>query len=84
MSTTIIGAVINILANMVKATPGVGIALMIFILIIGHLFNLVLGVLGAFIHSVRLQLVEFFGKFYEGSGQQFQPFKRVAEYTVLK
>jgi len=84
MSTTIIGAVINILANMVKGTPGIGVALMVLILIIGHLFNLILGVLGAFIHSVRLQLVEFFGKFYEGGGQQFRPFKRMAEYTVLK
>ncbi|MFH1576222.1 MAG: V-type ATP synthase subunit I [Candidatus Margulisiibacteriota bacterium] len=85
MSTTIIGSVINILANMVKGGPPVlGIILMIIILIVGHIFNMIIGTLGAFVHSTRLQMVEFFSKFYEGGGREFKPFKREAEYTVLK
>ncbi|MCX5751741.1 MAG: hypothetical protein NT099_08800 [Candidatus Saganbacteria bacterium] len=84
MSTTIIGTVINILAAMTQTVPVIGIVLMLLIMIIGHAFNLIIGVLGAFVHSARLQLVEFFGKFYEGGGREFRPFKRVAEYTILK
>ncbi|MFC1571502.1 V-type ATP synthase subunit I [Candidatus Margulisiibacteriota bacterium] len=61
MSTTIIGSVINILAGMVKGgVPGLGIILMIALLIFGHIFNLIIGTLGAFVHSTRLQMVEFF------------------------
>ncbi|KPJ66422.1 hypothetical protein AMJ44_08395 [candidate division WOR-1 bacterium DG_54_3] len=84
MSTTIIGSVINILAGMVKEVPVLGILLMIALLIFGHLFNLLVGTLGAFVHSTRLQMVEFFSKFYEGGGREFRPYKREAEYTVLK
>jgi V/A-type H+-transporting ATPase subunit I len=85
MSTTIIGSVINILAGMVKGgVPVLGIVLMVVILIVGHIFNLIIGTLGAFVHSTRLQMVEFFSKFYEGGGREFRPFKREAEFTILK
>ena len=84
MSTTIIGSVINILAGMVKEVPVLGILLMSALLIFGHIFNLLVGTLGAFVHSTRLQMVEFFSKFYEGGGREFRPYKREAEYTVLK
>ncbi|MFH1684034.1 MAG: V-type ATP synthase subunit I, partial [Candidatus Margulisiibacteriota bacterium] len=85
MSTTIIGSVINILAGMVKGgVPVLGFVLMIVLLIFGHLFNLIIGTLGAFVHSTRLQMVEFFSKFYEGGGREFQPYRRQAEYTILR
>ncbi|MFH1347797.1 MAG: V-type ATP synthase subunit I [Candidatus Margulisiibacteriota bacterium] len=85
MSTTIIGSVINILAGMVKGgIPVLGIVFMILLLIFGHLFNLIIGTLGAFVHSTRLQMVEFFSKFYEGGGREFQPYRRQAEYTILR
>ena len=85
MSTTIIGSVINILAGMLKGgVPVLGILLMIALLIVGHLFNLIIGTLGAFVHSTRLQMVEFFSKFYEGGGREFRPYRREAEYTVLR
>jgi V/A-type H+-transporting ATPase subunit I len=84
MSSAIIGSVINILAGMVKGTPYLGVGLMVIFLIIGHLFNLIISTLGAFVHSSRLQMVEFFGKFYEGGGKEFKPFKREALYTVIK
>jgi V/A-type H+-transporting ATPase subunit I len=85
MSTTIIGSVINILAGMIKGgVPILGFVLMIVILILGHLFNLVVGTLGAFVHTTRLQMVEFFTKFYEGGGREFRPYKRQAEYTIIK
>ncbi|PIS28267.1 hypothetical protein COT42_08625 [Candidatus Saganbacteria bacterium CG08_land_8_20_14_0_20_45_16] len=85
MSSTIIGSVINILAGMVKGSgPVIGIILMVVLLVFGHLFNLIISTLSAFVHSTRLQMVEFFSKFYEGGGREFRPYKRVAEYTTIK
>lgn len=49
---------------------------MITVYIVGHAMNIALNVLGAFIHSGRLQFVEFFSQFFEGGGRPFKPFAR--------
>ena len=51
------------------------------ILFIGHLINLLLGILGPGLHSLRLQYVEFFTKFYEGGGKKYLPFGYKRKYT---
>jgi len=51
------------------------------ILFIGHVINLLLGILGPGIHSLRLQYVEFFTKFYEGGGKKYVPFGYERKYT---
>ena len=38
-----------------------------------HAFGLAINTLGAFVHTARLQYVEFFGKFYEAGGRAFKP-----------
>ncbi len=43
------------------------------ILIPLHVFNLALGILGAYVHNARLQFLEFYGKFYDGGGRLFSP-----------
>lgn len=52
------------------------IPLAIVIYVVGHMANIVLNTLGAFIHSGRLQFVEFFSQFFEGGGRPFKPFAR--------
>ena len=40
--------------------------------------------LGAYVHTIRLQYVEFFGKFYEGGGKAFAPFSTKTKYVRFK
>lgn len=56
--------------------PLIGIPVLIIILLGGHLVSVALNTLGAFIHSGRLQFIEFFGQFFEGGGREFSPFRR--------
>lgn len=72
LSTAIIAEVMNRLAGMVQGSI-IGIIMSIFIYIIGHIFNIGMGLLSAYVHDSRLQYIEFFGKFYEGGGYEFRP-----------
>ena len=65
---------VNLIAGLTLKIPyGIGILVMILVFIGGHGFNLILSVLGAFVHTMRLQFVEFFPKFLVGGGRAFQP-----------
>ncbi len=46
----------------------------------GHLFNIAINALGAYVHSSRLQYVEYFGKFFEDGGRDYKPFKVDTKY----
>ena len=59
----------------------IGVFFGIIIYIIGHTFNIAMGLLSAYVHDGRLQYVEFFGKFYEGGGYAFTPLSLKLEYT---
>ena len=72
LSTAVVSMVMNMLAGMVQGSA-VGFAFSILIYIIGHTFNLAMGLLSAYVHDSRLQYIEFFGKFYEGGGYKFEP-----------
>ena len=50
---------------------------------IGHTFNVAVSTLGAFVHSMRLEFVEFFGKFYEAGGRPFKPLFNHTKYTEV-
>lgn len=84
LSSALMGTVINQLGEMVWSGGGVGYVLAIVLLIFAHIFNLVMGILGVYIHNGRLQYVEFFGKFYTGDGHLFTPFGSDTKYTLIK
>lgn len=84
LATSALGFSINLIASIVGGdTLGIGTIFAILILIAGHTLNVTLSTLGAFIHSSRLQYVEFFGKFLTGTGRPFTPFKRDEKHTSV-
>lgn len=84
LATAIIGLAVNIVTELVWGLPYIGWLIGIAIFIGGHIFNLLLNALGSFIHSGRLQFVEFFTKFMEGGGKDFKPFSKKSKYLFLK
>ncbi|MFW6181171.1 MAG: V-type ATP synthase subunit I [Spirochaetota bacterium] len=81
LATGVIAGVMNTLAGMVSQIPLVGIAGFVLVLIFGHLFNLFISGLSAFVHSIRLQFMEFFTKFYTGEGELLTAFSEKRTYT---
>jgi len=63
--------------------PVIGVIVTVVLLLVLHVVNLGLSALGAAVHSLRLQYVEFFNRFYEGGGKEFSPFKISRRYTKL-
>jgi V/A-type H+-transporting ATPase subunit I len=82
LATGVIAGVMNTLAQMVKQLPIVGIIGFVGVLIVGHLFNLFISGLSAFVHSIRLQFMEFFNKFYTGEGELIKVFSEKRKYTI--
>jgi len=84
LSTAVLAVVVNNFVMLFKDIPIIGIIVAALVFILGHLFNLVISGMGAFIHSTRLQYVEFFTKFYEGGGTPFKPFKIFTKYIKVQ
>ena len=83
LATGVIASVINMMASM-GGRSVVGVIMFIVVFILGHTLNLAINALGAYVHTNRLQFVEFFGKFYDGGGSAFRPFKAVNKYIEVK
>jgi len=84
LSTAVLAVVVNNFVMLFKDIPFLGIILATLVFIIGHVFNMVISGMGAFIHSTRLQYVEFFTKFYEGGGSTFKPFRANTKYIKIQ
>jgi len=84
LATGVIATVVNELVKTFSGIPVLGAIIGIVIFVGGHLFNLIINAFGAFVHSSRLQFVEFFGKFFEGGGREFNPLRKIRTYTIEK
>ena len=82
LSGGFIASAINMIAGMISGN-WFGMIFVPVILIGGHLFNMFLSFLGAYVHTSRLMYVEYFGKFYEGGGKPFKDFRTESKYINM-
>lgn len=82
LATGVIAQVFNKMGAMLGGGV-VGAIVFTLVFIIGHTLNIGINVLGAYVHTNRLQFVEFFGKFYDGGGEKFTPFSAKTKYFKI-
>ena len=70
--------VIGLLPPLARFTIGV----LIFVAL--HVFNMFIGMISGYVHTLRLNYVEFFGKFYTGGGREFQPIPLLQKHILIK
>ena len=83
LATGSIAGVINLIGTMPE-NKIVKLILLIIVFIVGHIANLAINLLGAYVHTDRLQFVELFSKFYTGGGREFEPFTVNTKYIKFK
>ncbi len=84
MVTAGLAMAINVIAQIAAKMPyGLGIIAMVLVLVVGHGFNMAINALGAFVHTLRLQYVEFFPKFLAGGGKSFVPLSKKYEHIYV-
>lgn len=82
MALMLSGSVIASVFNTLGATTGI-IPVFIVISLVGNLLNFALCVLGAYVHDLRLQCLEFFGRFYEEGGKPYRPLSVDTNYVDI-
>lgn len=85
MVTGAMAATVNLIAaTLVAMIPVAGLFLAITVFILGHVATFLINALGAFVHTIRLQFVEFFTKFFRETGKPFQPFALENKFTIIE
>ncbi len=81
-----LGLVTGVIANVVNLLGAMfgNVLLFIIVVIFGHTVNIAINLIGTYVHTNRLQYVEFFSKFYEGQGRAFTPFKINSKFFTIK
>ena len=86
LAGSVIGQVFNILGAMPGGglPPAVGIPIFFVIFIVGHAFNIGLNVIGTYVHTSRLQYLEFFKQFYKEGGRPWRPLNIATKFVDIK
>ena len=82
MTMMLAGGIISSVFNKIGAITG-NMFLFIPIFLIGHSMNIFTGFIGAFVHTMRLQYLEYFGKFYKDGGKAFKPLELSTKYVDI-
>lgn len=84
LTSCLLASAINEISALISKIPYVGLLLAIVIFVLAHLFNMAINAFGGYVHTSRLQYLEFFMKFFEGGGEGFKPFAEERRYTVIR
>lgn len=82
LASSVIASVANLLATM-SGLNVVGIIAFVIAFCFGHALNFALNVLGTYVHTSRLQFIEFFSRFYEDGGREFKPISVQTKYNSI-
>lgn len=82
MALMLAGSVIAQVFNTLGAIPG-NIVIFLVISLAGNALNFALNLLGCYVHDLRLQCLEYFGKFYEDGGKPFRPLAMETKYVDI-
>lgn len=84
LTTGVIASVVNLLGpvfgELLFGDSPLAMIIVVLVFIVGHLVNFAINMLGAYVHTNRLQYVEYFSKFYDGGGRKFAPFHMDTRY----
>lgn len=83
LATGVIGMVINLLVGLMFGKNIFVTIIGVVILIGGHILNAAINIMGAYVHSCRLQYIEFFSKFFDDGGRPFKPLKQNPRYIAI-
>ncbi len=83
LCTGVIASVVNTMGTIPQNTIAKA-CLLVPVFIFGHIVNMAINLIGTYVHTNRLQYVEFFAKFYEGGGRSFTPLKTNTKYFNIK
>lgn len=77
-----IGMAFNLIIGLLPVPLRFTVGILIFIGL--HLFNMFIAMISGYVHTLRLNYVEFFGKFYNGGGREFQPIPMLQKHIIMK
>ena len=85
LTSGFIALVGNLMGDLIVSTQSVLTAIVSLVLgtviiVVFHVLNLVLGMMGSFIHSLRLNYLESFSRYYRTGGTPFLPLRREGTY----
>jgi len=82
LASAVIAQVMNSIATMVGPSI-MGWIVCALVFTVGHIFNVLINIIGTFVHSSRLQFIEFYNKFYEAGGRSFSPLFNKTNYVEI-
>ncbi|NLK00726.1 MAG: V-type ATP synthase subunit I, partial [Clostridia bacterium] len=83
LATGVIASAINTMAGLISG-GFFGTIVIFLVLLVGHTFNMAINALGAYVHTSRLQYIEYFSRFFEGGGRPYRPFSKTTKFIEVK